>query len=134
MKNVKKNTNIKNQGSGNGKWTGGVSSYYTNHYQLKLNRKEKLKQIGNKCEKCGRGDTKLDATRKDGDRNNHDIDNLIMLCSLCKTNKDSKYKRKYGHTLKELSKIYNVPLSTIHNKYISKYKTKEELIGALEKI
>ena len=126
--------NIKNQGSNNGRWSGGHNTYYENHYQLKLNRKEKLKQINNKCENCGIGNVTLNASRKDGDKNNHDIDNLLMLCKPCKKNKDSKYKRIYGSTLKELSEKYNIPLSTIHNKYISKYKTKEKLINVLEEL
>jgi 5-methylcytosine-specific restriction endonuclease McrA len=131
MNNVKKDTNIKNAGSGNGMWSGGKSSYYKNHYQLKLNRVAKLKQVNFRCEKCGSKADKLNASRKDGDKNNHDIDNLRMLCSPCQGTKDSKYKRQFGMTLKELSVKYNVPLSTIHNKFISKHKTKASLLKAL---
>ena len=132
MNNVKKDSNVKNSGSGNARWSGGKNTYYKNHYQLKLNRKEKLKQIGYKCEKCGAKADKLNASRKDGDRNNHDIDNLLMLCSPCQGTKDSKYKRLYGMTLKELSDKYNIPLSTLHHKYIGKYKDKKSFLKALK--
>ncbi len=131
--NVQKNVNIKNQGSGNGRWTGGENSYYTNHYQLKLNRKERLKQCGNKCEKCGDGTANLKATKLDGDKENHEISNLKMLCSKCVGSKqNSKFKKKYGNTLDELCREFGVSLSTLY-KFIpdndSKVKLKTSIIA-----
>ncbi len=131
--NVQKNINIKNQGSGNGRWTGGTNSYYSNHYQLKLNRKEKLKQCGNKCEECGKGNVILNSSRKDGDKNNHDMDNLVMLCSKCLGSRaSSKYKRKYGSTLNELCHEFGVSLTTLY-KLIPYYDTKAKIRSALRK-
>jgi hypothetical protein len=125
--NVPKNVNIKNQGSNNGRWSGGVTSYYNNHYQLKLNRKEKLKECGNKCESCGDTEAILNASRKDGNKNNHSIDNLIMLCHKCMGSKqNSKYKTKFGNTLNELSHEFGISLSTLYN-YVDVCKDKSTL-------
>ena len=132
MANVQKNVNVKNQGSGNGRWSGGKTSYYSNHYQLKLNRKAKLKECGNKCESCGKTDTILKASKKDGDKNNHDMNNLIMLCSICMgTKQNSKYKTKFGSTLKELGHEFGVSLSTLY-KYVDVYEDKPKLKKAIE--
>lgn len=133
MANVKKNVNVKNQGSLNGRWSGGKTSYYNNHYQLKLNRRAKLKECENKCESCGETNTILNASRKDGDKNNHDIDNLIMLCSKCMgTKQNSKYKTKFGCTLKELGHEFGVSLSTLY-KYVDAYEDKPKLKKAVDR-
>lgn len=132
IKNVKKNINVKNQGSKNGRWSGGTTSYYNNHYQLKLNRIQKLKDCGNKCEDCGNTNTILKASRKDGNKNNHDINNLIMLCSKCMGNKqNSKYKIKFGSTLKELSHEFGISLTTLY-KFVDIYKDKVKLKKAVK--
>ncbi len=131
--NVQKSVNVKNRGSGNGRWSGGITSYYSNHYQLKLNRKEKLKECGNKCEGCGDTKAILNASRKDGDKNNHNINNLIMLCSKCLGSKqNSKYKTKFGSTLKELSREFGISLSTLY-KFVDVHKDKARLKKAVEK-
>jgi hypothetical protein len=132
MVNVQKGINVKNQGSGNGRWSGGKTSYYSNHYQLKLNRRAKLKECGNECESCGETNTILKASRKDEDKNNHDIDNLIMLCSKCMgTKQNSKYKTKFGSTLKELCHEFGVSLSMLY-KFVDAYKDKPKLKKAVE--
>ncbi len=132
-KNVQKNVNIKNQGSHNGRWSGGINSYYTNHYQLKLNRREKIKQCGNKCEECGATNVILNAARKDGDKNNHEISNLKMLCSKCMGKKvNSKYKTIYGNTLEELCDEFGVSLTTLY-KFIPKNKTRTKLKNSVAK-
>jgi hypothetical protein len=131
--NVLKNINVKNRGSGNGRWTGGKNSYYSNHYQLKLNRKAKLKECDNKCMTCGAENVILNASRLDGDKNNHDMDNLIMLCSKCMGGKaSSKYKRMYGSTLNELCHEFGVSLTTLY-KFIPDNGTKAKIKKAVDK-
>ena len=81
IKNVAKKDREAIKGENNVRWSGGTNSYYKNHYQLKLNRKEKLKQVNNKCEKCGDDKSKLYANHKNGNKNDHIISNLEILCS-----------------------------------------------------
>jgi hypothetical protein len=132
-KNVQKNVNIKNQGSRNGRWSGGKGSYYTNHYQRKLNRKQKIKDCDNKCEECGKDNLILNAHSIDGDKNNHDITNLKMLCAQCLGSKsNSKYKKKFGNTLMELCHEFDVSLTTLY-KFVDIYTTKAKLKKAVEK-
>ena len=130
--NISKGKNIKNAGSGNGRWSGGTGSYYSNHYQLKLNRKERLKRCDNKCEMCGAEDVTLTASKLDGDKNNHEISNLLMLCKTCLGPKtSSKFIKMYGMTLSELSKKYGVSLSSLYRKYVPIYTDKQSMIDAL---
>jgi hypothetical protein len=97
-----------------------------------LNRKAKLKECENKCESCGEANTILKASRKDGDKNNHDTDNLIMLCSKCMgTKQNSKYKTRFGSTLQELGHEFGISLSTLY-KYVDVYKDKPKLKKAVE--
>lgn len=125
--NVQKSINVKNQGSGNGKWTGGKNTYYKNHYQRKLNRRQKLKECGNKCEGCGKSNVILNAHSIDGDKDNHDISNLKMLCAKCLGSKsNSKYKTKYGSTLNELCHEFGVSLTTLY-KFIPTCDTKARI-------
>ena len=131
--NVSKKINVKTKGMNNGRWSGGTNSHYKDHYKLKLNRKERLKQVNNKCEKCNISNCKLSAVKKDGNRNNHNINNLIMLCSKCMGKKqNSKFRLIYGMTLTELSKKYNVPMSKIYSEFIPKHTTKIDMINALK--
>jgi hypothetical protein len=130
--NVSKGSNVKNKGEGNGRWSGG-NSFYKNHYQLKLNRKERLKMCSNKCEQCGRGDIILTASKVDGDKDNIDISNLRMLCKVCLgPKKQSKFIKQYGMTLDSISQEYGVSLSTLYRKYIPIYPEKEGLLKALK--
>jgi len=134
--NVKKKRNSYNAGKNNSRWSGGKGSYYKNHYQLKLNRTEKLKQVGNKCEECGAdGDiVVLIARHKNGDINDHRISNLEIKCSLCcGTKKTSKIKRKYGMTINEMRSKYNLSFYTVYNRILPDCDTKEELIKRLNK-
>lgn len=131
--NIKKNVNVKNQGSGNGRWSGGKNSYYSNHYQRKLNRKQKLKECDNKCEGCGKSGIILNAHSKDGNKNNHNITNLIMLCTKCLGSKsNSKYKKLFGNTLNELSHEFGVSLTTMY-KFVNSCNTKDKLKNIIEK-
>jgi hypothetical protein len=131
--NIGKGQNVKNAGAGNGRWTGGENTYYTNHYQLKLNRKERLKIAGNMCEVCGDSKATLTASKVDGDKNNHEISNLRMLCKICLGPKTkSKFIDLYGMTLTDLAKTYGVSLSALYRKYVPVYTDKDSMINALE--
>lgn len=132
--NIGKGSNVKNKGKGNGRWSGG-NSYYENHYQLKLNRKERLKQCGNKCEDCGVKDVTLTASKVDGNKDNVEITNLRMLCKTCLGPKrNSKFIKQYGMTLSDLAEKYKVPLSSLYRKYVPIYPDKKSMIDALESL
>ena len=104
-------------GKNNNRWNGGISEY-PNHGQLKRNRLEKLKQAGNKCEVCG--DEAFCVHHLDGSVDNHDLDNLAVLCKKCHfilhagrneknfsvRPKTSKYIREYGMTLREMAERF----------------------------
>ena len=45
MEHVKKKRNSYNAGENNSRWSGGKGSYYKDHYQLKLNRAEKINKL-----------------------------------------------------------------------------------------
>lgn len=132
--NIRKGSNVKNKGEGNGRWSGG-NSYYENHYQLKLNRKERLKQCGNKCEDCGKEGVTLTASKVDGQKDNIEITNLRMLCKTCLGPKrNSKFIKQYGMTLNDLAEKYGIGSSTLYRKYITIYPDKKDLIEALENL
>jgi hypothetical protein len=69
-------------GENNYQWKGGVF-YYKNHTLLKKNRLLKIEQCGGSCEECNKPDTKLFAYHIDRSRQNHEIENLKMLCYEC---------------------------------------------------
>jgi len=105
------------KGEENINWKGGVAEY-PDHAQLKRNRLERLKQSGNKCEVCG-GEA-FCVHHIDGSVDNHDLDNLAVLCRPChkilhngRTEKNfsvrpktSKYTREYGMTLREMTERF----------------------------
>ena len=135
MENIRKKQYSYNKGENNPRWKGGTNSYYKDHHQLKLNRKEKLKQVDNKCEICNVSgeDTMLIATSKDGNKNNHYISNLIMKCrKCCGSPKLTKFKKKFGMTLIEMINKYNVPQGKIYNHIIPKCKNKREITKMLK--
>ncbi len=132
--NIGKGSNVKNKGEGNGRWSGGENTYYENHYQLKLNRKERLKLCGNKCEDCGIEGVTLTASKVDGQKDNIEITNLRMLCKTCLGPKrNSKFIKQYGMTLNDLAEKYGVGISTLYRKYVPVYPDKKGLIEALER-
>jgi hypothetical protein len=79
------------KGKKNNLWKGGVAEY-PNHYQMKKNRLIKLEQTRRKCEICGKVGT--DIHHKDGSKNNHSLENLILLCTKCHIN-IHKHKEKH---------------------------------------
>ena len=107
--NVEKKSYKHLKGSKNPNWNNGTSEY-KNHYQMKINRLEKLKQTKGKCEVC-----EIDAKmihHNDENKNNHAISNLTVLCNKHhvlihnidekKPYKTSKFIRKYGMTIREM--------------------------------
>jgi hypothetical protein len=123
IENVKKKSNPHLIGQKNYRWNGGKSDY-PNHYQLKLNRLEKLRQTNGKCEICHQDGNEIH--HKDCDKSNHNISNLVVLCKKHHVMIDkkgiigrkhkkhkkhifltSKYQRMFGKTLAELAKENN---------------------------
>ena len=136
MDNINKIDRVAVSGEKNGRWSGGVNSYYKNHYQLKLNRKEKMKQVGSLCEKCGKK-VPLFATHKDGDKDNHIIINLEMLCSRCRPrSKDynSKYVKKFGKSMETMKNKYNLTEHDVYKKCIKTSSNEKEIKIKLEKL
>lgn len=95
-----------------------AKGYYKDHYALKKARLEKLQKTKGLCETCGeRGNV---VHHIDGDHDNHEADNLVVLCNKCHgachredkhskkygtRTKTSKYIRAYGKTLEEIAEI-----------------------------
>jgi len=109
-------------GKNNPRWNNGASEY-PNHIELKRKRIEVLKKSKGKCEICGKLANIVHHI--DGDKGNHSTDNLIPLCKQCHwalhgqeygdRSGTSKYFRKYGLTLKQISIKLNVSIPTIYN-------------------
>lgn len=119
-------------------WNGGVS-YYQNHQTLKRLRRQRIEDIGGKCEECFVviSPTKgLHAHHIDGDKNNHVYENLILLCYRCRTKVygSKKPAKKYnGFTIKELTSLTGYSYTTIWN-YIKKGVGSKQLgheVGAI---
>jgi len=68
------------KGGNNPKWKGGIAEY-PNHYKMKIARIEKFKLSKGLCEICKK---KADVIHHiDGTKTNHELNNLIILCSAC---------------------------------------------------
>lgn len=98
------------KGSINGNYKGGVSEYM-NHYDFKKNRIFKMQETKGRCEICGREG--FEVHHKDETKENHNLENLILLCKKChlmahtgRRNKTSKFRRQYGMSLAELAEKY----------------------------
>ena len=76
--------NYKNRGINNHSWKGGVSDY-EDHYTFKKNRLIRIKQEDCKCEICGNDFKYVHHINKD--KTNHDLTNLMVLCSKCHAKK-----------------------------------------------
>ena len=113
------------KGKDNPKWNGGVSEY-PNHYEMKKNRLIKLKEVDGKCEACG--EDAYCVHHLDGSNDNHQLDNLAVLCKKCHSIlhagrennnhsqrlKTSKYIRLYGMTLSEMANQYGGTVHAYH--------------------
>ena len=97
-------------GEDNPNWKGGVADY-PNHGAMKRNRLIKLKQADCKCEVCGEPANGIHHI--DGSRDNHALDNLVVLCKKCHwilhtghRKNTSKYRERYGMTLNEMADTF----------------------------
>lgn len=81
------------QGENNPNWAGGVAGY-PNHYEMKKIRKQLLNKHNHICQKCGKKANEIH--HKDGSKNNHSIDNFLVLCHKCHMgiyHKNNKYSK-----------------------------------------
>lgn len=111
------------KGENNPRWNGG-NSKYPDHAEFKRARIEVLKRSKGKCEICGKPADLVHHI--DEDKSNHSLDNLIASCFDCHEplhrnsdgisvkGKPTKYGLKYGMSLREIAKIFEVCPSTIY--------------------
>ena len=107
-----KNTN---KGEKNGNWKGGVS-FYKNHYTMKQHRLTKLQQTNWHCELCGNPAKRVH--HKDKTKDNHAIDNLLVVCLRChrKLHIDQLGRpRHHAKTYEEMGKELGVSVTTVYN-------------------
>jgi len=112
------------KGSANPRWNGGISEY-PNHGQMKRNRLIKLKEADGKCEVCGSDAYCIH--HLDGSRDNHELENLAVVCRKChgilhtageRANSNTKYVRLYGLTCRQMSEKYGGTSSRYHYLHI----------------
>jgi len=111
------------KGENNPRWNGGNSDY-PNHAELKKARLEVLKRTKGKCEICGKP-AKL-IHHMNGDKSNHNINNLMAVCSKCHSilhhdddlipnlGRPLKYNLICGMPIKRISEIFGVCTGTIY--------------------
>lgn len=108
------------KGELNHNWKGGVA-YYPNHSAMKKNRLIKLKEAKGLCEICGKQANLVHHI--DESKDNHNLDNLAVLCHKCHRLyhshpvKTSKYIRLYGMTQKELAAKFNCTIEVIGSQH-----------------
>lgn len=90
-----------NKGQRNGNWKGGVAEY-PNHYLMKKQRLIILKN-NPLCEYCGKRATQIH--HKDEKKQNHKLTNLVAVCHICNSRQSSKFYKRFGYTLDQLSKL-----------------------------
>lgn len=120
-----------NKGENNARWSGGTSEY-KDHYQMKINRIEKLKRVRGLCEICGGKATQIHHI--DESKENHRIENLLVVCRPCHTaihrgdrpSRPRVTSNDFGISLGEISRITGLCYRTI--KVWSEIKEKREAI------
>jgi 5-methylcytosine-specific restriction endonuclease McrA len=94
------------KGENNPNWNNGKSEY-PNHYLMKKIRKEILEESKYTCYYCGGEADRIH--HLDNSKDNHSKDNLVPCCVSCHKKRhriyDTKYKRLFGKTLKELVRL-----------------------------
>jgi len=128
------------QGENNPRWNGG-NSEYPNHAEFKRARIVVLKNSKGKCEICGEP-AKL-VHHIDGDKSNHDINNLMAVCLKCHEplhcddngksikGRPLKYSLICDLSVKDISKRFGVCVGTIYHwlKNPEKEKWLKEQLG-----
>ena len=128
------------QGENNPRWNGG-NSEYPNHAEFKRARIVVLKNYKGKCEICGEP-AKL-VHHIDGDKSNHDINNLMAVCLKCHEplhcddngksikGRPLKYSLICDLSVKDISKRFGVCVGTIYHwlKNPEKEKWLKEQLG-----
>ena len=109
---------VSTAGYRNPRWNGGISEY-PDHYIFKLVRKVVLERAKNLC-KCGRRAWAVHHINDD--KSDHRVKNLRAMCQSChlrlhhsKHSPTSKFRRKFGRTLKEIGIKYGVCGTTIYD-------------------
>ena len=116
---IKRGSPAFGKGENNINWNGGTSTY-PNHSEMKRNKITKLKQSNHKCEICK--NKAYSIQHIDESKDNHDLNNLIVLCKDChiilhrdRINKTSKYIKAYGMTVKDMVKKYGYNSSKFYS-------------------
>lgn len=102
-------------GKDNPRWNNG-NSEYPNHAELKRVRIEILRNVKGRCEICGRP-AKL-VHHIDGDKINHNIENLTAVCLMCHStlHRDDDLIPNLGRPLK-YSLICGLPIKNIAERF-----------------
>jgi len=103
------------RGEKNGNWNGGTSEY-PNHYLMKKNRLIILMH-NPKCEYCGKKATQIH--HKDENKANHKLSNLVPTCHKCNVRQSSKFYKRFGYTLTEITEKLN--FTGLSKNYWGKY-------------
>jgi len=104
----------------NHNWNGGVAEY-PNHYKMKKMRLIVLEEANYTCHYCGKPTNQIH--HKDQSKDNHSENNIVACCQSCNLKgerskiSDSKYRRLYNKTLKELANELKVSIWTIRRKH-----------------
>ena len=114
------------RGEKNPNWNGGIAEY-PNHALLKKQRLLVLSEANGLCEICGKAARIVHHIDESTD--NHTLDNLKALCNTCHRavhqedmygegiretlprGRTSKYRRKYGLTLEEMTQKYGYSIN-----------------------
>jgi len=119
-------------GENNPRWNDG-NSEYPNHAEFKRMRIKVLQRSKGKCEICG--DIATIVHHIDGDKSNHNLDNLIPVCRKChmalhaedggssdgrgesknRGRPTAKYTNLYGMTIKKIAAKFGVTQSAVYS-------------------
>ncbi len=106
------------KGENNPNWNGGTSEY-PNHSLMKKIRREVLEEANYTCQYCGNFTNQIH--HKDLSKDNHSKKNFAACCNKCNLEMagprkayDSKYRRLYNFSAKEMSDKLNLKIFKIY--------------------